>query len=68
MTEENQKATKNEHKFEGFPSYCQSGIGIYDGFGKGFEFIFQITSGKKINLNIIDSRSLMFAKNDKTYY
>ena len=55
-----------EHKIGGFPSYCQSGIGIYDGFGKGFEFVFQITSDEKINLNVIDSGSLMFAKNNKT--
>lgn len=55
-----------EHKIGGFPSYCQSGIGIYDGFGDGFEFVFQITSDEKINLNVIDSGSLMFAKNDQT--
>jgi len=55
-----------EHKIGGFPSYCQPGIGIYDGFGEGFEFIFQITSDEKISLNVIDSGSLMFAKNNKT--
>ncbi|CAL2094475.1 DUF1963 domain-containing protein [Tenacibaculum sp. 190524A05c] len=55
-----------EHKIGGFPSYCQSGIGIYDGFGDGFEFVFQITSDEKINLNVIDNGSLMFAKNEQT--
>ncbi|WP_103867510.1 DUF1963 domain-containing protein [Aquimarina sp. I32.4] len=55
-----------KHKIGGFPSYCQSGIGIDEGFGDGFEFVFQITSDEKINLNIIDSGSLMFAKNDQT--
>ncbi|WP_028888536.1 DUF1963 domain-containing protein [Tenacibaculum ovolyticum] len=55
-----------EHKIGGFPSYCQSGIGIDEGFGKGFEFVFQITSDEKINLNVIDNGSFMFAKNDQT--
>ena len=55
-----------EHKIGGFPSYCQPGIGISEGFGNGFEFVFQITSDEKINLNVIDSGSLMFAKNDQT--
>lgn len=55
-----------EHKIGGFPSYCQPGIGIDEGFGDGFEFVFQITSDEKINLNVIDSGSLMFAKNDQT--
>ena len=53
-------------KVGGFPSYCQSGLEIYDGFGKGFEFILQITSDEEINLNVIDNGSLMFAKNNKT--
>lgn len=51
-----------EHKIGGFPSFRQSGID----FGDGFEFVFQITSDQKINLNVIDSGSLMFAKNDQT--
>ncbi|ADV48772.1 protein of unknown function DUF1963 [Cellulophaga algicola DSM 14237] len=55
-----------EHKLGGYPSYCQSGIGIADGFGEGFEFMFQITSDDKINLNVIDRGSLLFAKNDET--
>ncbi|WP_282116998.1 DUF1963 domain-containing protein [Cellulophaga baltica] len=55
-----------EHKLGGYPSFCQPGIGIADGFGEGFEFVFQITSDEKINLNVIDSGSLMFGKNDQT--
>lgn len=55
-----------EHKIGGFPSYCQSGIGIDAGFGDGFEFVFQISSDEKINLNVIDGGSFMFAKNGKT--
>ena len=50
------------HKIGGFPSYCQPGID----FGDNYEFIFQISSDPKINLNVVDSGSLMFAKNDKT--
>ncbi|WP_324026356.1 DUF1963 domain-containing protein [Maribacter sp. BPC-D8] len=53
---------QKEHKMGGFPSFCQSGID----FGEGFEFVLQITSDQKINLNVIDSGSLMFAKNDQT--
>ncbi|MFD2907422.1 hypothetical protein ACFSX9_01610 [Flavobacterium ardleyense] len=54
------------YKIGEFPSYCQSGISIYEDFVEGFEFVFQITSNEKINLSIIDSGSFMFAKNDKT--
>ncbi|WP_312993128.1 hypothetical protein [Chryseobacterium flavum] len=50
-------------KLGGYPSFCQPGIGIGDGFGKGFEYVFQISSDGKANLNVIDSGSLMFAKN-----
>ena len=50
-------------KFGGYPSFMQPGIGIGDGFGKGFEYIFQISSDEKVNLNVVDSGSLMFAKN-----
>lgn len=51
-----------KHKIGGFPSFCQSGVD----FGEDYEFVFQITSDEKINLNVIDSGSLMFAKNNKT--
>ncbi len=50
------------HKFGGYPSYCQSGID----FGQGFEFVFQISSDEKVCLNVIDSGSLLFAKNVDT--
>ncbi len=55
-----------EHKIGGYPSFCQSGIGDADGFGEGYKFVFQISSDQKANLNIIDSGSLMFAKNAET--
>ncbi len=55
-----------EHKIGGYPSFCQPGIGDSDGFGEGFEFVFQISSDGKANLNVVDSGSLMFAKNKKT--
>jgi len=55
-----------EHKIGGYPSFCQSGIGDSDGFGDGFEFVFQISSDGKANLNVVDSGSLMFAKNEVT--
>lgn len=49
------------HKFGGYPSFCQSGID----FGDGYEFMFQISSDDKACFNVIDSGSLMFARNDK---
>jgi len=51
-----------EHKMGGYPSYCQSGIN----FGEDFEFVFQISSDSKIQLNVVDNGSFMFAKNNKT--
>lgn len=47
-----------EHKLGGYPSFCQSGIDP----GEGFEFVMQISSDAKINLNVVDSGSLMFWK------
>ena len=55
-----------DHKIGGYPSFCQSGIGNSDGFGEGFEFVFQISSDEKANFNVIDNGSLMFAKNSDT--
>ena len=59
-----------EHYFEtkigGYPSFAQPGIGTTDGFGEGFEFVFQISSDEKANFNVVDSGSLMFAKNSQT--
>ncbi len=56
-----------EHKIGGYPSFCQSGIYDYDdGFGAGFEFVFQISSDNKAQLNVVDSGSFMFAKNKTT--
>ncbi|MDW5289663.1 DUF1963 domain-containing protein [Formosa sp. PL04] len=54
------------HKIGGYPSFCQSGIGDAEGFGEGFQFVFQISSDEKANFNVIDSGSLMFAKNTDT--
>lgn len=48
-----------EHKIGGYPSFCQSGMDP----GDDFEFVFQISSDSKINLNVVDSGSLMFWKN-----
>jgi hypothetical protein len=48
-----------DHKIGGYPSFCQSGISP----GEDFEFVFQISSDPKINLNVVDSGSLMFWKN-----
>jgi len=50
------------HKLGGYPSFCQPGID----FGDDFEFIFQIASDDKANLNFVDSGTLFFAKNKKT--
>ncbi|CDF79611.1 conserved hypothetical protein (DUF1963) [Formosa agariphila KMM 3901] len=55
-----------DHKIGGYPSFCQSGIGDAEGFGEGFQFVFQISSDEKVNLNVVDSGSLMFAKNSET--
>lgn len=49
------------HKLGGYPSYAQSGIGLE--FQPGYEFVLQITSDEKADFNIIDSGSLMFARN-----
>lgn len=51
-----------EHKIGGYPSFCQSGVDP----GEGFEFVFQISSDAKINLNVIDNGSLMFWKHVET--
>ncbi|WP_296263789.1 hypothetical protein [Pseudomonas sp. UBA6562] len=45
-----------EHKFGGFPSFCQAGVEPQE----GFEFVFQVSSDAKINLNVVDSGSLLF--------
>ena len=50
------------HKLGGYPSFCQPGT--Y--FGDDFEFVFQIASDEKANLNIIDSGTIFLAKNSKT--
>ncbi|OXA72055.1 hypothetical protein B0A67_09525 [Flavobacterium aquidurense] len=50
------------HKIGGYATYCQSGID----FGEDFEFVFQIASDEKANLNIIDSGNIYLAKNRMT--
>jgi hypothetical protein len=50
------------HKVGGYPTFCQSGID----FGDNFEFVFQISSDKKAELNIVDFGTMFFAKNKKT--
>lgn len=51
-----------KHKIGGWPSFCQPGIEA----GEGFEFVFQISSDPKINLNVVDNGSLMFWKHRVT--
>ncbi|MDO4896250.1 MAG: DUF1963 domain-containing protein [Moraxella sp.] len=48
------------HKFGGYPSFCQSGVEFDD----NCRFMFQISSDDKAGFNVIDSGSLMFARND----
>ncbi len=47
------------HKFGGYPSFCQPN----GRFGKGYEFMFQISSDENACFNVVDSGSLMFARN-----
>lgn len=51
-----------EHKIGGYPSFCQSGIDP----GDDYEFVFQISTDAKIQLNVIDNGSLMFWKHRAT--
>ena len=50
------------HKFGGYPSYCQSGLGLEA--IKGYHFVFQISSDNVARYNIVDSGSLMFFYNE----
>lgn len=50
------------HKIGGYPTFCQSGVF----FGEDFEFLIQIASDEKANLNIVDSGTIFLAKNSKT--
>ncbi|MGE6354041.1 DUF1963 domain-containing protein [Flavobacterium sp. NPDC079362] len=50
------------HKIGGYATYCQSGID----FGDDFEFVFQIASDEKANLNIVDGGNIYLAKNKTT--
>jgi hypothetical protein len=50
------------HKLGGYATYCQSGV--Y--FGDDYEFVFQISSDEKANLNIVDNGNIYLAKNRKT--
>ncbi len=51
-----------QHKIGGYPAFCQPGIK----FSEGFEFVLQISSDEKANLNIVDGGSMYFAKNIDT--
>lgn len=53
-------------KLGGYPSYCQSGIGVDEEYGEGYEFVFQISTNEKANLNVVDNGSFMFARNTET--
>ena len=50
------------HKFGGYPSYCQSGLGLE--VEKGYNFVFQISSDDVAQYNVVDSGSLMFFYNE----
>jgi len=50
------------HKLGGYPTFLQSGID----FGEDFEFLLQIASDGKANLNIVDAGTIFLAKNRKT--
>jgi len=50
------------HKLGGYPTFCQSGTD----FGEDFEFLLQIASDEKANLNIVDNGTIFLAKNKKT--
>ena len=50
------------HKVGGYPSFCQPGT--Y--FGDDFEFVFQIATDEKANLNIFDCGTIFLAKNHNT--
>ena len=50
------------HKFGGYPSYCQSGLGL--AAEENYYFVFQISSDSVANYNVVDSGSLMFFYNE----
>ena len=50
------------HKLGGWPTFCQPGIE----FSPGFEFMLQIASDAKAQLNIVDSGTIFLAKNAVT--
>ena len=50
------------HKFGGYPSYCQPGLGLE--VEKGYNFVFQISSDDVAEYNVVDSGSLMFFYNE----
>jgi hypothetical protein len=50
------------HKLGGWPSFCQPGIA----FSPGFEFVLQIASDAKAQLNIVDGGTIFLAKNAAT--
>jgi len=50
------------HKLGGYPTFAQSGID----FGENFEFLLQIASDGKANLNIVDAGTIFLAKNRVT--
>jgi len=50
------------HKFGGYPSYCQSGLGLEA--IKDYHSVFQISSDEVARYNIVDSGSLMFFYNE----
>ena len=49
------------HKFGGYPSFCQSGYDLHP-----YQFMFQVSSDSKIQLNVIDNGSFMFWRHPTT--
>ena len=50
------------HKIGGWPTFCQPGVW----FGDEYEFVLQISSDPKANLNIVDRGSFYFYRNVNT--
>jgi len=50
-----------DHKFGGYPSFCQSGVNL-----SPYKFIFQIDSDSKLGLNVFDGGSFQFWRCSET--
>ena len=50
-----------DHKFGGYPSFCQPGVDLHP-----YEFVFQVSSDEKLQLNVIDNGSFQFWRHPET--